>query len=207
MSVNTIKALEIAISAIQELPESQENKEAIAKLRKIMHQDRYVHWTKELVFERLDKWKVEHNRNPTVTNLVEYDMPKPTTIQRLFDMKAGAFFSIYYPSKNKKAKKNKYSMKSRQEWIDDFITQFNEIKPKSANEYNAKRNESTPVWNTIAKYLNVATWTELVKITGVDINSLRIQEAYHSRQYTVNSTSPLYDKLEQLLTEHYKKRE
>jgi hypothetical protein len=56
-------------------------------------------WTKELVFKELNKWKQEHGRNPTVTNLVEPGMPKAITIQKLFDMRASAFLNIYYPSK------------------------------------------------------------------------------------------------------------
>lgn len=199
MSISTLKAFEIAISAIQQLPETQENKDAVIKLTKLMKQDRYICWTKELVFERLDKWKSEHGRNPNMTNLTEFDMPNPTSIQRLFDMKASAFLSIYYPSGNKKPATTIYSVKSRQEWIDEFVKQFTEIKPKSSREYNAKRDKSTPNWETIAKYLNVSKWTELIKITGVDIKSLRNQEAYRSKHYTVNSTSSLYEKLERLL--------
>ena len=199
MSISTVKAFEIAISAIQQLPETQENKEAIIKLTKLMRQDRYIHWTKELVFEQLDKWKAEHGRNPNMTNLTEFGMPSPTSIQRLFDMKASAFLSIYYPSKNKKPATTIYSVKSRQEWIDEFVEQFTKIKPKSSREYNTKRDTSTPNWETIAKYLNVSKWSELIKITGVDIKSLRIQETYRSKHYTVNSTSSLYEKLERLL--------
>lgn len=201
MYINTIQALEIAISAIQQLPDTEENRQAIIRLSNMKSQDRYIHWTKELVFEYLDKWKIEHDRNPTVTTLTEPNMPKYTTIQKLFNMKASAFLNIYYPSEERKPMTTKYTVKTEQEWIDDFKEQFDKIQPKSANDYNNKRDKSTPTWLTIARYLGVTKWTELIKITKVNTKCLQIKEPYLPRNFTVDSTNSLYNKLERLLEE------
>ena len=198
MYINRLQAIDIAISAIKILPETEENKQAIIRLTN-MKQDRYINWTKELVFQYLDNWTKEHERNPTVTNLVELNMPKATTIQKLFDMKASAFLNIYYPPKEKRINTSKYTIKSQQEWIDDFIEQFNQIQPKTSKDYNVKRDKSTPTWLTIARYLNATTWNELLKLTSVNTKCLHIQCQPITKEYVVNSSSSLYEKLENLI--------
>lgn len=202
MYITTIEAINIAISAIQQLPESEENKQAIIRLTNVKRQDRLMRWTKEQVFEALDKWKAEHDRNPTMTNLSETDMPSGSTIQCLFDMKPTAFLNIYYPNDKPKKITSQYTIKSKQEWIDNFIEQFNKNKPISGREYDLKRDKGTPTWGTIARYVGVTTWTKLLILAKVDIKHLRAQALYRKKQFTVNSTSSLYEKLEALLSEN-----
>ncbi len=199
MYITTLEAIDIAIEAINQLPDTERNRQAIIRLTN-MKQDKYIHWTKEMVFQQLDKWKEDHGRNPTVTNLAEPNMPKSNAILKLFGMKASAFLNIYYPPENVKLPKtSKYTIRSEQEWIDGFIEQFNSIRPSSCKEYNVKRDKSTPTWLTIARYLNVSTWNELIELTGVDPSCLKNKSQYQTKQYTVDSTSSLYEKLEKLL--------
>ena len=199
MYISTLKALTIAIEAIKQLPETDENKQAITRLTNLKKCNRFIHWTKESVFERLNEWKIEHNRNPSVTNLAEDGMPSAKTIQSLFDMRASAFMNLYYPRETPKSLTTKYSNKTKEEWVNIFVQQYNSIQPKSAKEYNTKRDKTTPTWNTIANYLHVVNWTDLIKATGVNTNHLRIKSTYQSSNYTVNSTSSIYEKLEKLL--------
>lgn len=200
MYITRLQAIDIAISAINQLPDSSENRQAVERLLNIKNDCKAIIWTKELVHQTLNEWVTAHKRNPTVTDLAEPNMPKAVTIQKLFDMKASAFLNIYYPSsKPKRPNTSKYTVKSQQEWIDDFIEQFNQIKPKSAKDYNAKRDKTTPTWLTIARYLNISTWNELLKLTGVNTQCLHRQYQYQTKEYVVNSTSSLYEKLETLL--------
>lgn len=194
MYINTLEAINIAVSAIKQLPQSPENEQAIERLLN-MKSDRYINWTREMVKERLDKWAAEHGRNPTVTNLAEPDMPKAVTIQRLFDMRASAFLNIYYPSgTSKRRNTSRYTVKTEEEWVEDFVRQFNEIKPCSAADYNAKRAEATPTWLTIARYLGLSTWGGLVLHTGVSTKRLEGRQIA-VKEYVVDSTSGLYEKL------------
>ena len=195
MYINRLQALNIAISAINQLPDSEQNKQAIERLEN-MKKDKYIRWTKEMVFEQLDKWKSVHNRNPTVTDLVESDMPKVITIKKLFDMRASAFLNIYYPRTANKHSTSKYSIKTKQEWVDNFIEEFNRIQPQSSKDYNAKRDPDSPTWLTIARYLGLSTWGSLLEYTH-----LKIPKQDTTRHYTVTSTSSLYNKLEALLNE------
>ena len=207
MYINRLQALQIAINAIKQLPETAENKMAIKRLDE-MSKDCKVsgtYWTKEKVFEVLDKWKEEHFRKPTVTTLMEEGMPSPATIQRLFDMKGSTFFSIYYPRKNKAKRKNKYSLMSEEDWVKNFIEQFNKIKPVSSDDYNAKREQGTPTWQTIARYLHLSTWKSLIIKTGVDIQSLKVKDGMHQEPKTffVDATCNLYNKLKDLYEKMY----
>ena len=120
-------------------------------------------------------------------------MPKAVTIQRLFDMKASAFLNIYYPNEKSK-RSSKYTVRTKEEWISDFIEQYNSIRPDSAKEYNAKRDRNSPTWLTVARYLNIAKWSELPDLTGV-CKSREKQTAH----YTVEHSSPAYDKISELL--------
>lgn len=197
MYVNRLKAISIAIEAIKQLPYSDENEQAIKMLKAFSKMTINRRWTKEAVFQALDQWRDEHGRNPTVTNLVEDGMPKAVTIQRMFDMKASAFMSIYYPSEHTKKPVTKYSVRTEQEWIDDFKRQYEKIKPKSGREYNNRREEGSPTWNTIIKYCHIGTWTELLKVTNVDTKHLH--KTPEERTYTVIQIHPSYDRLIALL--------
>ncbi len=208
MYINRTEALKIAIEAIKQLPQTNENKQAIERLEGIIADCKImgIYWTKEKVFEVLNKWRDEHGRNPSVTNLMEPEMPPPSTIQRLFDMSGSAFLNIYYPRSDKSKRKNKYSIKTEQEWIEDFVEQFNKIQPVSADDYNAKREKNTPTWNTIARYLNLSTWHELLQKTGVKTTCLKMQYnlGQEPKTYYVDSTCSSYNKLKDLFEKVYK---
>jgi hypothetical protein len=199
MYITRLQSIDIAINAIKQLPESEENLQAIERLlnlkETLLVQPK---WTKELVFKELNKWKQEHGRNPTVTNLVEPGMPKAITIQKLFDMRASAFLNIYYPSKKPRFKYTPYLSKSKDEWINDFVKQYNELKPRSSKDYNNRRDPATPTWNTIARYCGECTWNNLIKLSGVDTSHLNDCNN-NPCEYHVKADVPLYKKLEQLL--------
>ena len=121
-------------------------------------------------------------------------------------MKGSTFFNIYYPRENKIKHRNKYSIKSEEEWVNDFVEQFNKIKPSSANDYNAKRDKNTPTWQTIATYLKLSTWQELIKKTGVSVQSLKVKNGLSEepKTYHVDATCNLYNKLKDLYEKIYK---
>ena len=208
MYVNRTEALKIAIEAIKQLPETCENKQAIERLEGIIADCKIsgIYWTKEKVFEVLNKWRDEHRRNPSVTNLMEPGMPPTTTIQRLFDMSGSAFLNIHYPRFEKAKRKNKYTIKTEQEWIENFVEQFNKIQPCSANDYNSKRGKGTPTWLTIARYLNLSTWHELLQKTGVKTQCLKVKQgpSDEPKTYYVDSTCSTYNKLKDLFGKVYK---
>ena len=196
MYITRLQAIDIAISAIRQLPDSSQNRQAIERLENIKNDCKAIDWTQETVRKALDEWAAAHGRNPTVTDLAEPNMPKAVTIQKLFDMKASAFLNIYYPVKKSKRSSSKYTVRTKEEWISDFINQYNSICPVSAKEYNAKRDKDSPTWLTVARYLNIATWNELLMLTGVKRN---VRSDDNIRRYTVEHSSPSYEKISDLL--------
>lgn len=208
MYVNRKEALNIAIEAIKQLPETYENKQVIERLEGIISDCKITgtYWTKEKVFEVLNKWRDEHGRNPSVTNLMEPEMPPPSTIQRLFDMSASAFLNIHYPHPTKAKRKNKYTVKTEQQWIENFVEQFNKIQPYSAKDYDVKRDKDTPTWQTVARYLNLSTWHELLQKVGVKTQCLKVQHGliHEPKTYYIDSTCSSYNKLKDLFEKVYK---
>lgn len=196
MYITRLRAIDIAISAINQLPDSNENRQAVERLFNIKSDCKIVTWTKESVCQALDEWAAAHGRNPTVTDLAEPNMPKAVTIQKLFDMKASAFLNIYYPTEKNRRSSSKYSVRTKEEWISDFILQYNSILPASAKEYNIKRDNDSPTWLTVARYLGVSTWNELLELTGVRRGE---NEAENISHYTVEHSSPAYEKITELL--------
>lgn len=196
MYITRLQAIDIAISAIKQLPDSSQNRQAIERLENIKNDCKAIDWTRETARKALDEWAASHDRNPTVTDLAEPNMPKAVTIQKLFDMKASAFLNIYYPRDKSKRNSSKYTVRTKDEWISDFVRQYNFISPASAKEYNAKREKDSPTWLTIARYLNASTWNELLMLTDVGKN---VHSADNIIRYTVEQSSPAYDKIRDLL--------
>ena len=194
MYITRHQAIDIAVSAIKQLPDSYENRQAVERLLNIKKDSKAISWTKESVHRALDEWAKNHGRNPTVTDLAEPDMPKAVTVKKLFDMKASAFLNTYYSSEKGKAKVGRYSHRTREEWISDFVFRYNSIRPTSAKEYNIKRDKDSPAWLTVARYLGVSTWKELLEITGVSPKA-----ANNISHFTVEQTSPAYEKISRLL--------
>ena len=200
MYITRLEAINIAISAIKQQEPSNKNQQAIFRLEKMKRQNSFIQWTKEEVIKRLDDWKEQHKRNPTVTNLIEPDMPKPITIQKLFDMKASAFLNIYYPMKKRRANTTKYNFKTKEEWIQDFIEQYNKILPSTQKDYNTKRDKSSPTWNTIVRYCGFNNWNELIRFTKVNTNKIKTKVVYqNSNVIIVNTDIPLYKEYETLI--------
>ena len=194
MYITRHQAIDIAVSAIKQLPDSYENRQAVERLLNIKKDCKAISWTKESVHRALDEWAADHGRNPSVTDLAEPNMPKAVTIKQLFDMKASAFLNTYYSSEKKKEKVGIYSHRTREEWISDFVFQYNFICPISAKEYNIKRDKNSPTWLTVARYLGISTWKELLEMTGVSKKMVN-----NTSHFTVEQTSPAYEKISRLL--------
>lgn len=194
------EALYYAISAIEQQPESEAGKRAIDVLLKMAESCKYIKWTKETVIQALDNWKIEHGRNPSVTDLSEPDMPKGTTIKKLFDMKPSAFLNMYYPREHKKKATTKYDLMSLEEYKSIFVEQYQKHKPTSSKQYDSLRDVSTPSWNTIAIRCGLTTWNELLSFSKVERYS-RVSGISQNREYTVTVYNPTYEKMVKLLEE------
>lgn len=194
------EALYYAISVIKQQPETKAGNNAIEVLSNMTKSCRYIKWTEETVRQALDDWKAEHNRNPSVTDLSEPEMPKGTTIKKLFDMSPSAFLNIYYPREHPKKSVSKYNLLTEEDYKNIFIKQYQKHKPTSARKYDSLRDKGTPAWTTIILHCGLKTWEELIQFSGVKRYS-KISKTYQPREYTVISHNPTYEKLVKLLEE------
>ena len=85
----------------------------------------------------------------------------------------------------------KYSGKTPDEWVADFIVQYETMQPSSADDYDLRRRQGSPSWVTIARYAGLSTWYELVSFTGVSKECLnrKFRLKAEPREWTVRSTS------------------
>ena len=85
----------------------------------------------------------------------------------------------------------KYSGKTPDEWVADFIVQYETMQPSSADDYDLRRRQGSPSWVTIARYAGLSTWYELVSFTGVSRECLnrKFRLKAEPREWTVRSTS------------------
>lgn len=193
------EALSYAISAINQLPQSDAGNEAILILTRISESCQYIEWTKEKVFEKLNQWKEEHGRNPTVADLSEPGMPKKATVKRLFNMNPSSFMNLYYP-KEKRKPTAKYAGYTDDDYVAAFKVQYQKIKPKSSKEYDLFREPNTPMWLTVARHCGVTKWSDLLALTEVKRYG-RVSDTGKSRSYKVCVSDPSFEKMVELMEE------
>lgn len=197
------QSLLYAIKILTQQPPTKSTTAAIQVLTKMAASCVYIKWTKESVIIALDKWKSEHNRNPTVTDLSEPDMPKGDTIKKLFNVKPSVFLSKYYPSEQRKTPKTKYNIITPEEYKEIFLEQYHKHKPTSSKQYDNQRDINTPCWTTIALHNGVSTWNNLISKFGVEKYYRKPPEPI-KREYTVTTHNISLDRLSDLLEERNK---
>lgn len=107
-------------------------------------------------------------------------------------MKLKDFLNEYYPSEftniQHRKYKSKYDYTTKEEWIKIFIEQYNEIKPLTARQYNAKRDSNTPTWNTISLNCSDGTWAGLISDTNVETKFLYRKVVYKKQELSINNS-------------------
>lgn len=128
-------------------------------------------WNDKDVRDAIDRFKKENGRYPKVKELDKIDyLPPHPVIYNLYGVTAGEWLFTEYG--------NEYNAKwawqfasgiiTKEDLINNFIEQFNEINPVSKIEYNKKRKHLSPSWQYTAQILGLKTWTELKKYCGVE---------------------------------------
>ena len=202
MGMSAREALYVAIELMEQQPETQQNKETLKQLNKLLSKDIFVNWSKEMIIDTLDDWAKKNGRPPTVSNLVEPGMPKSITIKKHFGVSASVFLKQHFDIKDKKTRINKYGFIHEDDWLRCFIFQFNKHQPNSKT-YNKLKDSTTPNWETIARHCNCTKWGELMNISKVQYSDKNI----HNNAQKVNvvsATSPWLEKYNALVSENKK---
>ena len=157
-----------ALLEVLQILETQQQTKQICeikeKINEILSELPITSWSKQTIFDTLDQFAIDNNRNPTVTDLKLKDMPSHPSIANRFKMSANDFLSLYYP---KKCSSKIFSSKTKEEWLELFIIDYEKIKPYSADEYNKNRGKNQPAWNTLAKMFDFKSWERLKSLAKV----------------------------------------
>ena len=206
MSVVTItNAIQMGIESIELRDDlsDKERGEAVKLLTNLLKRDWYNKWDKESIIKALFDYKERNGVAPTVTNLSEFGMPKNTTIQTYFHMKASLLLRQLFPeNKTKPAKKlSEFGFSEREQWISCFVQQFNKHLEEgmSSRRYDLLRDHGTPSWSTIARNCDVSTWAELMGLAGVKYPKKPVTTVKIMR--ISRSSSPTIEKLENIMSQ------
>lgn len=206
MSVVTItEAIQMGIESIKLRDDISEKEtgDAIKLLTNMLNRDWYNKWDKESIIKALFDYKERNGVAPTVTNLSEFGMPKNTTIQTYFHMKASLLLRQLFPENKTKAAKreNEFGFSEKEQWLSCFIQQFNKHLEEgmSSRKYDLLRDHGTPSWSTIARNCDVSTWAELMKLAGVEYPKKPAPTAKIIR--ISNTSSPTIERLENIMSQ------
>ncbi len=198
--MTTKEALELAIITLKREEHNEKNSEAIKRLQQLQRRDIVAKWSKESIIEALEKWKDQHGRPPTVTNLIEPDMPGANIIQKHFGMRASALLhKLYFSNDNTVPRKNQYGYQSPEDWLSCFREQFLKHCHEegfSSNTYNMHKDKGTPLWMTIARHCGTTQWSKLMELAGVKYPGQKEQKKVHISAVK----SPWLERLEAAIT-------
>ena len=141
--------------AIEVLKLQGEN-EAAAVLAELHGELPLIHWSDSSIRDTVEQYILDNGKPPTPSAFKAAGMPPHPVIQNKYGMTLGAWLAANYPTQ----KPTKAELKEK--YTAEFIAEYQRIKPRSAEEYNAKR-IGAKGWLTIKKYHEVKTWRQLLK--------------------------------------------
>lgn len=207
MSGTTIAdAIQLGIESIQMREDLTEKKReaAIKLLTGLLKRDWYNNWDKDSIIKALFDYRERNGVAPTVTNLSEFGMPKNTTIETHFHMKASLLLKQLFPETKTRVikKRNDFGFTRTEEWLSCFVEQFNKHLSEgitSGRQYDILRDPGTPAWETIARNCDISSWTDLMRVAGVGYLDKQKQDA---KIISINRTSsPSMERLEHLISQ------
>ena len=62
---------------------------------------------------------------------------------------------------------DKYATRTPEEWLHNFVEQYNDLKPSGAAEYNKRREKGTPPYQALMQMHGSNDWYEFLKLANV----------------------------------------
>lgn len=152
------QAIQRAIEVLQQTNDI----EVIAKLQELSNELPLIHWSDSSIRDTVDQYILDNGAVPTPSCFKAAGMPPHPVIKNKYGMTLGAWLEANYPTQKPSWDE------LRERYTAEFITEYNEIQPRSADEYNAKRNYAKG-WRTVAKYNGAVNWRELLHKLGLKV--------------------------------------
>ena len=161
------EALNEAIKIIRTTKIDQEKRGLIIKkLELCVSELPFTSWSEEAIFDACEEFIRENGRGITTKDFERPELPSHPAIKNRFGMTAKEFRDLYYPLKET-SPKSRYANHPVSYWTEQFISEYNRIRPMGQREYDQKRDPNYPGWATIAKMNGVKTWSALQEKLGL----------------------------------------
>ena len=146
-----------AISKAIEALKLQGENEAAQVLEQIHEDFPIMHWSDAVIRDTVDQFVVDHGRLPNAVDFKRPGMPPYRVFMTHYGMAPSDWLQATYPEHfpTKKQQMDIYT----QAFIEDYLR----IKPRSADEFNAKRSDKSRGWRSVARYHHLGTWRNLIR--------------------------------------------
>ncbi len=143
--------------AIYILSQSKGNEEIIEKLKDVMDELPLIHWSDKSIRDRVEQFIEDEGRTPTVSDFRKKGMPPHPVFKQKYNINLAEWLNQNYPTTLPTAEEitNNY--------IQEFISEYKRIMPRSADEYDSKRNKGVKSWQTVRSRCEQTSWRGLIK--------------------------------------------
>ena len=145
------------ITVLEALDGKEEYREALEILKDISDELPLIHWSDKSIRDAVEQFIIDNGRVPTASDFRKKGMPPHTVIRQKYGINLAEWLLLNYPSE--KNIKNKDRIKN----TDDFIEEYNRLKPTRREDFNKKRSPHVKSWQTIASYFSLTSWQALLK--------------------------------------------
>ena len=143
--------------AIYILSQSEGNEEIIEKLQDLLEELPIIHWSDKSIHDRVQQFIEDNGRNPTTTDFKKKGMPPHTVIKQKYGIILTEWLEKFYPTVRPSPEA------IRKEYSEEFIREYSRIKPRSADEYEAKRSKGAKSWQTVRFRCGQKSWRGLIR--------------------------------------------
>lgn len=163
------------------------DREAIVIIKKMIKDLPFHEWDSETIDDAIEQYKIDHGHYPKPCNFRDdKKLPNAATVLYRTGIPLKDYLKRFY---TKMTDSVKYFDKPKEEWLNIFQAEFDRIHPKGANDFNVRRDKSTPTWNVVAQMFGTKKWSELLKIADREIK--RKQKYQPHMKLTVKSYSDI----------------
>lgn len=177
--------------AIYILSQIEGNEAIIEKLQDILEEIPLIHWSDKSIHDRVQQFIEEEGRNPTASDFRKKGMPPHPVFKQKYGINLSEWLEKFYPTyrpSNEELEKI---------YTEEFIKEYERIKPRSADDYEAKRSRNVKCWQTVRARCGLTSWRSLLSYLGLPSYS-NVPREYKPMEFDVTVTTDLDDYLEKL---------
>lgn len=164
--------------------------DVVSKLQEIYNELPLVHWSNNSIFDAIEQWKIEKGEYPSASDLDKKGLPCRSVIKQKLKIDPVIFLKQHFSRTLSMEHISPYYNKSKEEWLDEFIREYNRIEPMTYAEFEKKRNKSTPTARWIMNQFEIKTWNDLIMFSGV--KPYKKKNNVKKRFFNVSNQSKLF---------------